>query len=129
MTFASAREAMRSFAMLTLQPWANRVEKAFQATVLAPQFRLRFDVESLAKADSETLYGALLRGRQGGWLSPNDCREETGWPRSGAPTADSIEPPVSGGRAAGEGPSTDTPPPSDGEGDKVARRLDHRRRS
>ena len=24
MTFASAREAMRSFAMLTLQPWASR---------------------------------------------------------------------------------------------------------
>lgn len=58
MTFASAREAMRSFAILTLQPWANRVRKAFQASVLTPQFRLRFDVESLAKADSEALYGA-----------------------------------------------------------------------
>jgi hypothetical protein len=58
---------MRSFAMLTLGPWARRVEAAFQATVLPPQFRLRFDVESLAKADSETLYSALLRGRQGGW--------------------------------------------------------------
>jgi hypothetical protein len=31
---------------------------------------------------SETLYSALVRGRQGGWLSPNDCREEMGWPRS-----------------------------------------------
>jgi HK97 family phage portal protein len=110
MTFASAREAMRSFAMLTLSPWANRVEKAFQATVLGPQFRLRFDVESLAKADSETLYGALLRGRQGGWLSPNDCREETGWPRSADPTADSIEPPAMGGSKPGEreGASSDS---------------------
>ena len=54
---------MRSFAMLTLQPWTRRVEAAFQATVLAPQFRLQFDVASLTKADSETLYDALLRGR------------------------------------------------------------------
>jgi HK97 family phage portal protein len=109
MTFASAREAMRSFAMLTLQPWANRVEKSFQSTVLGPQYRLRFDVESLAKADSETLYGALLRGRQGGWLSPNDAREETGWPRSDDPTADSIQPPAMGGAR----PVTDPPPPAD----------------
>src|SRR5262249_25702111 len=43
MTFASAREAMRSFAMLTLQPWARRIETAFQATVLTPQYRLRID--------------------------------------------------------------------------------------
>jgi len=120
MTFASAREAMRSFAMLTLQPWANRVEKAFQASVLAPQYRLRFDVESLARADSETLYGALLRGRQGGWLSPNDCREETGWPRSDDPTADSIEPPVAGGRAPGDEPGHSS------QGDKIAV-LDRRR--
>ena len=26
------------------------------------------------------LYTALLKGRQGGWLSPNDCRAETGFP-------------------------------------------------
>src|SRR5262249_51570948 len=36
-TFASAREASRSFAVLTLAPWARRVEAAFQATVLGPQ--------------------------------------------------------------------------------------------
>jgi HK97 family phage portal protein len=41
MTFASAREAMRSFAMLTLSPWARRVKAAFQAMVLAPKFRLQ----------------------------------------------------------------------------------------
>jgi len=82
-------------------------------------FRLRFDVESLAKADSETLYAALLRGRQGGWLSPNDCREETGWPRSSDPTADLISPPVMGGA---QPPGA---PPGEGS-DKIAR-LDQRR--
>jgi HK97 family phage portal protein len=128
MTFASAREAMRSFAMLTLQPWARRVEAAFQSSVLPPEFGLRFDVESLAKADSETLYGALLRGRQGGWLSPNDAREETGWPRSNDPTADSIEPPVAGGRAPGDAnPVSGEPSPPEG-GDKIARLGQHRGR-
>jgi HK97 family phage portal protein len=128
MTFASAREATRSFATLTLQPWARRVESAFQATVLAPQYRLRFDIDSLVKADAETFYAALLRGRQGGWLSPNDCREETGWPRSTDPTADSIEPPAMGG-ARPVGAEGEQPPPGptgDGEADKIAR-LDQRR--
>jgi HK97 family phage portal protein len=126
MTFASAREAMRSFAMLTLQPWARRVEAAFQASVLAPQYRLRFDVDSLAKADSETLYAALLRGRQGGWLSPNDAREETGWPRSSDSTADSIQPPAMGGARPSTEGGGDNPAAPEGEGDKIAR-LDQRR--
>jgi len=30
-------------------------------------------------------------------LSPNDVRREEGWPASTDPTADSIEPPISGG--------------------------------
>jgi len=131
MTFASAREAMRTFAMLTLQPWANRVEKAFQASVLAPQYRLRFDVESLTKADAEAHYAALLRGRQGGWLSPNDCREETGWPRSSDPSADSIEPPVAGGKPAdgGAGLASPSAPPSspDDQGDGKVATLHPRR--
>jgi hypothetical protein len=60
-------------------------------------------------------------------MSPNDCREETGWPRSGDATADSIEPPVAGGKSASvDDPPTPAPPPSDDGGDKIAR-LDQRR--
>ena len=40
-------------------------------------------------------------------LSPNDVRREEGWPASTDPTADSIEPPVAGGKPAGE--SSDDP--------------------
>jgi hypothetical protein len=61
----------------------------------------------------------LLRGRQDGWLSPKDAREETGWPRSSDPTADSIEPPAAGGRAPGDTPTGDTPP-SDTQGTMTA---------
>jgi hypothetical protein len=35
-----------------------------------------------------------------GVLSPNDVRLEEGWPASSDPTADSIEPPVAGGKPA-----------------------------
>jgi HK97 family phage portal protein len=108
MTFASAREATRSFATLTLAPWCARVEAAFQATVLAPQYRLRFDIGSLTKADTESYPAALLRGRQGGWLSPNDCREEMGWPA--VEGGDDISPPNTSAQAVASGDQQPAPP-------------------
>jgi hypothetical protein len=62
-------------------------------------------------------------------LSPNDVRREEGWPASTDPTADSIEPPISGGKPAdgtGHSPPPSPPPPADDGGDKIAR-LDSRR--
>ena len=100
MTFASAREAMRSLRHadpVNLGPTGCR--PPFRPPCWPRSTACSFDVASLTKADSETLYGALLRGRQGGWLSPNDCRAETGWPASTDPTADSIEPLRSAGNA------------------------------
>ena len=106
-TFASAREATRHFALSALLPWTRRIERAFRQSVLSSGYMLRIDVDSLIKADIAELYGALLKARQGGWISPNDAREETGFPT--VPGADSLEPPVSGGQPA------DPPPPADGK--------------
>jgi hypothetical protein len=39
-------------------------------------------------------------------LSPNDVRREEGWPASSDPTANSIEPPVAGGRTPGDEPAS-----------------------
>ena len=74
--------------------------------------------------------GHLLRADPEARLASRKCtrqavvaerwRREEGWPASTAPTADSIEPPVAGGHAPGDGP-TDTP-----AGDKIAR-FDERR--
>jgi HK97 family phage portal protein len=116
-TFASAREATRHFATSCLAPWCAKLERAFRQTVLSSGYTLRFDLDTLIKADVSELYTALLKGRQGGWLSANDCREETGWPR--VTGGDSIEPPVSGGKPAGDAPS-------DGGGGKIARLDQHR---
>lgn len=105
-TFASAREATRHFAMTTLAPWCHRIERAFRQSVLGTGYALKIDLDSLIKADVGELYAALLKARQGGWISPNDAREETGWPRVDG--GDSIEPPVAGGRPADALPPDDT---------------------
>jgi HK97 family phage portal protein len=126
MTFASAREATRSHATLSLSPWASRVERAFSASVLTPAYRLRIDLGSLQRANTETLFSALAKARAGGWLSPNDCREESGWPRVDG--ADSLEPPAAGGRPAGDTPTDLAPAPADDGGkiaDLAARRARH----
>jgi len=60
-------------------------------------------------------------------LSPNDVRLEEGWPASSGPTADSIEPPVAGGKPA-EGSSEAASQPNDDEAGKVARLDQHRTR-
>ena len=43
-------------------------------------------------------------------LSLNNMRREEGWPASNDPTADSIEPPVAGGKPAVDAGTTDEPP-------------------
>jgi hypothetical protein len=65
-----------------------------------------------------------------GVLSPNDVRREEGWPARPDPTADSSEPPISGGKPADsvDEPPTPAPPaPSDDES-KIARLGDRRAR-
>jgi hypothetical protein len=70
------------------------------------------------------------RAHQSGVLSPNDVRREEGWPASTNPTADSIEPPVSGGKPA-DATADDTPAhaPTADEPAKVALLDQHRGRN
>jgi hypothetical protein len=96
------------------------LERAFAQSVLSTQYRLLIDIDSLVKADVGELYSALLKARQGGWISPNDAREECVWPR--VADGDNIEPPVAGGKPAG----SEDAPPSDDAGAKVARLPDRR---
>ncbi|MGQ0582779.1 MAG: phage portal protein [Reyranella sp.] len=106
-TFASAREATRHFALSALLPWCRKIERAFSQSVLGSGFALKIDLDSLIKADIAELYSALLKGRQGGWLTANDARAETGFPA--VADGNDITPPVSGGQPA------DPPPPAAGK--------------
>jgi hypothetical protein len=70
------------------------------------------------RADPEARLASRKCARQA--VVAERWRREESWPASTDPTADSIEPPVAGGRAPGDGP-TDTP-----AGDRIAR-FDERR--
>jgi len=89
---------MRSFTLTGLLPWVRKLEAAFAQSVLSRGTALHFDVDALVKADIGELYTALLKGRQGGGLSPNDCRSETWFPT--VANGNDIAPPVSGGLPA-----------------------------
>lgn len=126
-TFASAREGSRHFAMMCLSPWVKKIERGFAQSVLSSQFRLVIDLGDLLRADPEARWASWQRARQSGILSPNEIRIEEGWPTSTDPTADLIEPPISGGKPAGgaddsPAPASPAPPSDDSEGDtgKVA---------
>ncbi len=115
-TFASANAALSYFAGNTLKPWCTRLERAMQASVLSSGYRLNIDLTALLRADPDAFAGALLKMRQGGYVTANECRAMLSLPARD--DGDSLTPPsvISGGAQAGNdnGPSNepdDTPPP------------------
>jgi hypothetical protein len=97
--------------------------------VLSTQHRLVIDLGDLLRAYPEARWVSWQRARQAGVLSPKHVRLEEGWPASTDPTADSIEPPVAGGKPASE--VTDEPAklsPLSDDADKIALLGHHRGR-
>ncbi len=92
-TYASAREAMRQLGMMTIAPWASRVEAAFDADVLSSEFHLHVDLGALLRADAEQRWVSWQRARQAGVLTANEVRAEEGFPPSSDPLANSLAPP------------------------------------
>ena len=116
---------------MRLAPQVVTLQCAVAQSVLSPQSRLVIDHGDLLRADPEAQWASWQRVRQAGVLSPNDVRREEGWPASTDPTADSIEPPVAGGKPAdGTGDPPPSPPPAgDNTPDDTSKvaRLDQRR--
>jgi hypothetical protein len=111
--------------MMRLAPQVATLQCALTQSVLSPQCRLVIDLGDLLRADPEAQWASWQRVRQGGMLSPNDLRREEGWSASNDPTADSIEPPIAGGKPAEQSDGTSDPspsstPPADDGGDKIA---------
>jgi hypothetical protein len=124
---------------------AHKLKIKCRAVVMTPfgadviRYRSRASSQPWGRSsyDPEARWASWQRARQAGVLSPNDVRIEEGWPASDDPTADSIMPPVAGGRAANgddAGSSSASPgePASssnDDHGEKVARFDQHRHKA
>jgi hypothetical protein len=106
--------------MTCLSPWVSKLQRAFAQSVLSSQYRLVIDLGDLLRADPEARWASWQRARQAGIRSPNEVRAEEGWPPSTDPTADSIEPPISGGKPADATTPTDTPAAPADDGTKIA---------
>jgi HK97 family phage portal protein len=111
-TFASASAALQYFAGNTLRPWVVRIERAFQQSVLDPRYRFHIDLTALIKADPDAFAAALLKMRQGGFLTANEARAMLDLPPH--PEGDSITPPsvMSAKDQRDDGPPVDPPPPA-----------------
>jgi hypothetical protein len=105
-------------------PIALKLRKAItiKKTALTRRRLVALDPGDLLRADPEARWASWQRARQAGVLSPNDVRTEEGWPASTDPTANSIEPPVSGGRPASDGAPTD----GGTDANKISRLDDYR---
>lgn len=83
-TFASVEQMSRMHVMYTLMPWVRRLEEAMHRDILGLSVDLYFDFDerSLLRGDhavqGDYYTKALGAGGQGGWMTPNEIREECG---------------------------------------------------
>jgi HK97 family phage portal protein len=72
-TYANIESRMRSFAQMTLQPWARRLESALDAEL--PQgTTVKAQLDGLARADSATRVSYYSTGLADGWLTVDEVR-------------------------------------------------------
>jgi HK97 family phage portal protein len=116
-TYASAREAMRQLGMMTIAPWASRVEAAFDTDVLSPEFHLHVDLGALMRADPEARWVSWQRARQAGILTANEIRADEGYEPSSDPLANSLAPPNTSAAAVEPDKAADKPADTPNEDD------------
>jgi HK97 family phage portal protein len=82
-TFSNIEQQSLEFVKYSLMPWLRRWEAAVNAQLLMPEMAgrvrqrsMKFNVDGLLRADIKTRYEAYAIGRQNGWLSTNDVREQ-----------------------------------------------------
>jgi len=76
-TFASAEQFFLSYVKYTLGPWCRRFEQAIQRDLVAPSetdLFVKFDLDSLTRADLQTRYSAHASGIAAGFLTRNEAR-------------------------------------------------------
>jgi HK97 family phage portal protein len=103
------------FVIYTLMPLAVAIEQAAERDLLLDnedneddELFIEFNFAELLRGDLASTYRALLLGRQGEWLSANDCRRILRMNPRTDPDGDTYENPITkDAGAAGQG---DTPP-------------------
>lgn len=79
-TFSNIEHQGIEFVIHTLAPWVKRWEQRLMLTLLTPAERARYEIkfllDGLLRGDTGSRYEAYAKGRQWGWLSPNDIREK-----------------------------------------------------
>ena len=73
MTYANVEQRMIDFAMITVRPWAYRLESAFYQLIPRPQY-VRFNLDALIRADTTTRYQAYQIARNIGLRSIDELR-------------------------------------------------------
>lgn len=83
------------FLLYSLGPRLRRIEMAFRADpdLFGAESSLfcEFLADSILRTDTSERYGAYVKARQAGWVTPNEIREREGLPRMDDPRADEIQ--------------------------------------
>jgi len=83
--FSSPEQQMQEFFQLTIMPIAAQWEQELNRKLLTPAdfgagYRFRFDVDALARADTQTMAEKYHKAIRGGWMRPNEVRLREGLP-------------------------------------------------
>lgn len=83
-TYSNISQQSREYVKFSLLPRARRIEDRLGLSLLgrtSPNLRVRLLIDSLLRGDIEARYKAYSVGRNWGWLSVNEIREQEGMVR------------------------------------------------
>ena len=73
-SYASVEQQMQWFVSTTIQTYAQKLESAFSSLLTRRDSFIRFNLNSLVRADLQTRTAAYSSALQAGWMSVNDVR-------------------------------------------------------
>jgi HK97 family phage portal protein len=107
-TFSNSATATRAFAVFCLAPWVDKINEAFNRSVLYSPFELGLDLSELLRGDTETYFKSLALFRNSAIITANEARLATGFDRHEGDDADELT-------AVQHGGATETQPADNGD--------------
>jgi HK97 family phage portal protein len=109
-TYASVEQQSIEFVRYTLQPYVHALESQINAHLLEAPYTFRMNMNAFERGDVRSRYAAYATGRQWGWLSANDIRQQEDLNSIG-PEGDIYLQPLN--MVAAGTPVEDMPPPTE----------------